>query len=531
MRTAGMQARSTGQPARADGLSPSGYPPLAALSPFQHQAPAERCRNCGCEHTRRRFKRRDLCGKCFYLFECIKVVERWDRAKPRTLKNIGALRRQFGGDAALGLDKVSEEDFSVIKSNYLEQLGAALLGLRAREARRRGDARVDGLAIEGKLKDILKVVQLRDRYDRVAGRFSGVATILDRAFSPEQCRILYGLLDDIEEQTYGRVTEGHKALEAVYQNRAPDPAISEGQGAVTGATPSPEIAIPAEAPHDLWLIDFKHRFQSTKGWLYPLLVIDAHASRVVFQAVCMSNDFEALKDRLTEAFRLRGAPKRLAVRHSQPRSTFSPLDVWLIEHDITVDQIAQQQSQTLAPFDRLLRRLRAEVLDTSFSNHAAAEEALADWSARVNAAADCSGSDPAAPAGEERMVARPFAEQIVPFEYESHDIVRRVQERGRISLFGRIIRVAKSFRGKDVAFRSTLEDGVFDVLFRIQKITTIKVRSTAWRGSFADPYAVGRRVPLASSPSVSPQPTGCTHYPDELAHQRAPYQPAASPYT
>src|SRR5437660_12915801 len=96
--------------------------------------PAERCRNCGCEHARRRFKRRDLCGKCFYLFECIRGVERWDRGKPETLKNIGILRRRFG-DLATPLDKMSDQDFAVIKSSYLDQLRAALRGLRSREER------------------------------------------------------------------------------------------------------------------------------------------------------------------------------------------------------------------------------------------------------------------------------------------------------------------------------------------------------------------------------------------------------------
>src|SRR5437588_219731 len=118
---------------------------------------AECCRNCGCEHARRRFKRRDLCGKCFYLFECTRAIERWDRAKPETMKNIGLLRRRFGG-LATPLDKMSDRDFAVIKSNYLDQLRAALRGLRSREERRRGDVRVDGLTIEDKLKDILKVV-------------------------------------------------------------------------------------------------------------------------------------------------------------------------------------------------------------------------------------------------------------------------------------------------------------------------------------------------------------------------------------
>jgi hypothetical protein len=54
--------------------------------------------------------------------------------------------------------------------------------------------------------------------------------------------------------------------------------------------------------------------------------------------------------------------------------------------------------------------------------------------------------------------------------------VRRVQQGGHVSLLGRSIKVPKAFRGKDVAFRPTTHDGVFDVVFRTQMIATIDIR-------------------------------------------------------
>jgi hypothetical protein len=327
------------------------------------------------------------------------------------------------------------------------------------------------------------VVQLRDRYDRVAGRFSGVATVLDRAFSPEQCRILYNLLDDIEEQTYGQVTEGHKAFEAVYQNRAPDQVTgSRERKAEAHVQAAP---LPTDGPNDLWLVDFRHRLRSAEGWLYPVVVFDTHTRRVVLPAVCVGNGAEALKEHLTQVFRDRGVPKRIVVRQVAARSTFSPLDVWLIEHDILIDQTARSGADTFAAFDRLLRDLRAKFLDRSFSTIRAAQDALAQWGARVNGMVDGSAAA-GAPLGDERIATRPYLDEIAPFEYEPHDIVRRVQERGRISLFGRIVRVAKCFRAKDVAFRPTPQEGMLDVLFRAQKITTIKVRSVSRPASVTD---------------------------------------------
>jgi hypothetical protein len=465
-------------PILASGCGPAARATAAATG---EQGATDTCRNCGCDNIRRRFKRRNLCGKCFYLFEYIKSVQRWDRSKPKTLKNIGVLRRRYG-DASQHLDKMSDADLAAFKSNTVDQLLEALRSLRVREARRRGDARVDGVTIEQKLKDLLKVVQLRDKYDRVAGRFNGVSAVLNHAFSPEQCRILYSLLDDIEEHTYGQVTEGHKAFEAIYQHRKPEAPTLAPAAAQVGPA---EIAATPRVANELWLVDFRHRVQSGEKWLHPLVIVDAHTRSVVLGGACASNSFDALRERLIEAFRRNGLPARVVVRHSQPRSTLTLLDVWLIEHDIEAESMARQSAHVSGALEVIMRRLRAELLCREFSNLGAADEAISRWSADLNAGSDTSG-DPAPRKDDPLRPARPYLEQIVAFEYEPHDIIRRVQERGRVSLFGRIVRVPKSLRGKDVAFRPTLQDGVFDVLFRSQKISTAKVRSVAGHGGHPD---------------------------------------------
>ncbi|MBV8838204.1 MAG: hypothetical protein JO000_16850, partial [Alphaproteobacteria bacterium] len=392
---------------------------------------AELCRNCGCDAARRRFKRRDLCGKCFYLFEYIRSVERWDRARPETLKNAGALRRRYGADALPTLDTMSDEGFAALKSSIVGQLTAALRALRAREARRRGDVRVDGLTIEQKLKDILRVVQLRDKYDRVAGRFNGVSTVLNQSFSPEQCRILYSLLDDIEEQTYGQVTESHKAFEAVYQQRHAETPT------VVPQAPQPAPAANASTtPGGLWLVDFKHRFRSGET---ALLVVDAHTQAVVASGAFNGNGFDVLQERLADTFRSAGVPGCVLVRHAQPRAQLTTLDVWLIEHDIAVGPSARQPKEIFAGIDAIVNRLRGDLLGRAFVNAQAADAAIAAW---------CRAEYAAREAATTRAARGGYLEQVVPFDYEPHDIIRRVQERGRVSLFGRIVRVPKALRGK-----------------------------------------------------------------------------------
>ena len=433
----------------------------------------DRCRSCGCAPTRRLFKRRNTCGKCFYLFECLKAVERWDLSRPETLKNIGALRHSYRGGSFPTLQQMSEQEFLVVKSSYISQIKASLDHLKARESKRRGEARVDGSCVEEKLKNILKMVQLRDTYDRVANHFDGLASTVDNTLSPDQCRFLYSLLDDVEEHTYSHVAESAKTLEAIHQHRKTEPVSGSGTLLSAPQRRAAEPALPAIGPNDLWLADVKHRIQLNGGRAHLLTVVDAYSGFVVLTAVCPDNAFESLKGCLRQAFRQHGIPQRMIIRGG-PRAACTPLDVWVLEQDIAVEHASHRRSEAGA-HDGVLARLRAEVLEQQYADRAAAEIALAQWAAQHNASRTTSshGCDQGAPPADRR-----YSEQLVAFEYEPHDIVRRAQERGRVSLFGQIVRIPKAFRGKDVALRPTQHEGIFDVHFRMQKIATVKVRST-----------------------------------------------------
>jgi hypothetical protein len=432
------------------------------------------CRSCGCAPTRRLFKRRNTCGKCFYLFECLKAVERWDLSKPETLKNIGALRHSYRGGSFPTLQKMSEQEFLVVKSSYISQIKASLDHLKARESKRRGEARVDGSCVEEKLKSILKMVQLRDTYDRVANHFDGLASTVDNTLSPDQCRFLYSLLDDVEEHTYSHVAESAKTLEAIHQHRNIEPAAGSRTMLSAPQRHAAEPALPAAGPNDLWLADVKHRIQLDGGRAHLLTVVDTYSGFVVLTAVCPDIAFESLKGCLGRAFRRYGIPQRMIIRGGGLRAAYTPLDVWVLEQDIVVEHLSQRQAEAGA-HDRFLARVRAELLEQQYADREAAEIALAQWTAQYNASRKTSGHgcDQGPPPADRR-----YGEQLVAFEYEAHDIVRRAQERGRVSLFGQIVRIPKAFRGKDVALRPTQQEGIFDVHFRMQKIATVKVRST-----------------------------------------------------
>jgi hypothetical protein len=188
--------------------------------------------------------------------------------------------------------------------------------------------------------------------------------------------------------------------------------------------------------------------------------------------MCPDNAFESLKGHLQSAFRRYGVPRRMIIRGG-PRAAYTPLDVWILEQDIAAGHPGHRQTEARSAHDRFLARLRGDVLDKQYPDRAAAEVALAQWAAQYNTSRQTSGDDHGHPPADRR-----YCEQRVAFEYEPHDIVRRVQERGRVSLFGQIVRIPKAFRGREVALRPTPQEGLFDVHFRTQKIATVKVRTT-----------------------------------------------------
>ena len=130
------------------------------------------------------------------------------------------------------------------------------------------------------------MVQLRDTYDRVANHFNGLASTVDNTLSPDQCRFLYSLLDDVEEHTYGNVAESAKTLEAIHQHRTAEPV--PGSRAMPSAPQrrAAEPVLPVAGPNDLWLSDVKHRLQLNGGRSHLLTVVDAYSGFAVLTAVC-----------------------------------------------------------------------------------------------------------------------------------------------------------------------------------------------------------------------------------------------------
>lgn len=237
------------------------------------------------------------------------------------------------------------------------------------------------------------------------------------------------------------------------------------------------------APNDLWQMDFKGHVGLSCGRVHPLTVLDDHSRFAVVLGACADQKTATVQGLLRAAFRRYGLPRQLITDNGAPwgngpGSPFTPLGVWLMEQDIHLSHARPYHPQTMGKDERFHRSLKAEVLSgPPFADLAAAARAFDHWRSLYNTQRPHEALGLAVPASRYKASPRSFAETVPPFDYAPGDLLRKVQQGGRVSLLGKAAKLPKAFAGKIIAIRATGQDGVYDAFFRTQHIKTIDIRT------------------------------------------------------
>lgn len=239
----------------------------------------------------------------------------------------------------------------------------------------------------------------------------------------------------------------------------------------------------APAPNALWQMDFKGDFPLLLGRCYPLTVLDDYSRFALGLIACPDQRLGTVQNHLSSIFRRYGLPQRILADNGGPWGScgnhgYTALEVWLIRLRIDLRHSRVCHPQTLGKDERFHRTLQLELLARSiFTDLHDCQRQFDTWRDPYNLERPHEALQMAVPAMRYQPSQRPFPESLPSIEYNSSDIVRKVQAKGEFSFRNRLFKVGKAFAGLPIALRPTLTDGLYNVFFFWKRIAQINLNN------------------------------------------------------
>jgi len=235
-----------------------------------------------------------------------------------------------------------------------------------------------------------------------------------------------------------------------------------------------------EAPNALWQMDFKGHFATLQGRCHPFTVLDDHSRYCLGLKACANETMHTTQTHLTQIFRHYGLPAALLCDNGgpwgcgHPRIELTHLTVWLIRLGIQILHGWPAHPQTQGKDERFHRTLNVEVIQhATFANLADCQHRFDDFRERYNLIRPHEALALDTPSQHYYPSPIPFPEVLPPVEYDTGQILRKVQYGGLIYFKNREFPVGKALRGQTVRLAPTSIDGTFDVFFASIKVHEI----------------------------------------------------------
>lgn len=239
-----------------------------------------------------------------------------------------------------------------------------------------------------------------------------------------------------------------------------------------------------EQPNELWQMDFKGYFAlEMGGYCHPLTVIDDHSRFLVGLKACPDETYQTVQRQLTAIFQQFGLPQRMLMDNGSPWGDdwvthHTILTAWLLRLEIAVSHGRPYHPQTQGKDERLNRTLKNEVIRRHTMHNLAESQFVFDqWWQKYNYVRPHDALQLDTPATHYQKSPRPFPDVLPPITYKPEDVIRKVDQSGKIYFRNRVFRVGKAFRYQPVALRPGQEDGFFEIFFCKQKVAKINLRT------------------------------------------------------
>jgi transposase InsO family protein len=238
-----------------------------------------------------------------------------------------------------------------------------------------------------------------------------------------------------------------------------------------------------EQPNQLWQMDFKGYFALEEGgYCHPLTVLDDHSRFLLGLKACPNETSQTVQEQLSGIFRCYGLPERMLMDNGSPwgddvDSPNTILTAWLIRLGVQISHGHPYHPQTQGKDERLHRTLIDELLSRyTLTSLPHCQVHFDQWRDVYNYERPHEALDMQSPISRYQPSSRPFPEVLPPILYDTGDIIRKVDDSGKISFRNRSFRVGKAFRYNPVALRPSQRDGDYDVIYCYQKVAQISLR-------------------------------------------------------
>jgi transposase InsO family protein len=206
--------------------------------------------------------------------------------------------------------------------------------------------------------------------------------------------------------------------------------------------PSPTMLREANAPNDIWCIDYKGQFRlGDTTYCYPLTMTD-QCSRYILGCEGMSaiSDEEA-REVSEEVFSTYGLPDVMRSDNGTPFAStglagLTKLSVFWLRLGITLERIRPAHPEENGQHERMHRTLKFETARPARSNLLQQQERFDEFVEEFNQVRPHEALDMKRPADVYVPSARPFPAKLPEFSYPTHDDVLRVNAGGQIYIAG-----------------------------------------------------------------------------------------------
>lgn len=237
----------------------------------------------------------------------------------------------------------------------------------------------------------------------------------------------------------------------------------------------------AEAPNDLWQMDFKgHSRLGDGSRLHPLTVVDDHSRYAPCLQALGTETGAEVKAALTQVFERHGLPLRMFTDNGNPwggsqGNRWTTFRVWLLKLGVELIHSRPYHPQSRGKNERFHRSMDDEVMNLRpLATRAEAQKAFDRWRQVYNHQRPHEALNLAVPASRYRPSIRPMPKKLAEPHYEDGTVTRKVPAtKSYISFRNRHWKVPDAFCGEYLAIRPTNTDGQFGVFFAAHLIATI----------------------------------------------------------